>query len=351
MARVTDKVNPLKRKAKPVDNRLINYIALVVDTSGSMSHLTSKLNESIREQVSAIKQNAHASGQETYVSVYLFNNYTHRIVNCAYPEAVHVPTVRCDGGTALMDAVGEAITDFKGSKFANESRTSFLVITLTDGEENSSKRVTRSEFERMIRDCQATDRWSFAFMTPPGGRHALRNWGVPDGNVTEWDGYTEQSMDRVVAQASLGTQSYYLARSAGETRTESFFPDLSNVKLKDLKKLDNLSDKFRRLKVGKETDISSFCSEKLGKYEIGRAYYQLTKSEKIQDHKKLVIEDKKDKKLYGGDEARNLIGIASGPGVTVRVSPGNHANFNIFVNSTSMNRKLVRGTDLLYERS
>lgn len=37
-----------------------------------------------------------------------------------------------------------------------------------------------------------------------------------------------------------------------------------------------------------------------------------------------------------------------GPSFDAQVKPGNHANFDIFVQSTSFNRKLVRGTKLLY---
>jgi hypothetical protein len=36
--------------------------------------------------------------------------------------------------------------------------------------------------------------------------------------------------------------------------------------------------------------------------------------------------------------------------VEVKVAPGNHANYNLFVLSTSTNRKLVRGTLFLYEK-
>lgn len=343
MARVTDLVNPAKPK------RLVNHIALVVDTSTSMSHLSGKLQESLREQVNNIKKNSYGSDQETYVSIYTFADRVSCLVRSQFPEAVQVPYLSCHGWTALMDGVATAIRDFKVAKYADEPQTSFLIITLTDGEENRSQ-IMQHEFRRLLEECQLTNRWSFAFLVPPGGKYHVTALGVPAGNVQEWEA-SEVGMEQAKQVTMAATSSYYLERSAGRTSTQAFFPDLSKVKAKDLKKLDDVSKAFRRVKVDKEADISSFCVTKIGEYRLGCAYYQLTKPEKIQDHKKLVIEDKKTKKLYGGDEARNLIGIASGPGVTVRVSPGNHANFNIFVNSTSMNRKLVRGTELLVEKA
>jgi uncharacterized protein YegL len=347
--KVTDLVNPVKNPVRIEPKRLINHIALVVDRSESMAPLTKKLQETLQSHVNNIKKNAFESKQETYVSIYTFSYGVERRVVSQFPEAVRVPVIDCYGMTALKEAVGTAIEDLKCAKNASEPETSFLVITLTDGGENSSSKY--HGVDRMIRDCQKTDRWSFAFMVPPGCRMGTVNMmGVPAENVQEWEA-SERGLETVMTAASVGTSSYFSSRSAGQTSTRAFFTDLSGVKAKDLKKLDDLSDRFRRLKVAKEAQISDFCHEKVKKYEIGRAYYELTKTEKIQGHKKLVLLDRKTDKLYGGDDARKLIGIASGRGVEVKVSPGNHAGFKIFVNSTSMNRKLVRGTELLYEKA
>jgi hypothetical protein len=40
---------------------------------------------------------------------------------------------------------------------------------------------------------------------------------------------------------------------------------------------------------------------------------------------------------------------AKSAGQNVKVKPGNHLNYSIFVESTSNNRKLVRGSTLLYQ--
>jgi len=49
--------------------------------------------------------------------------------------------------------------------------------------------------------------------------------------------------------------------------------------------------------------------------------------------------------VYGPD-ARDLIGLPAGG--TEKVIPGNHANYDIYIQSTSNNRRLVRGTKLIY---
>jgi hypothetical protein len=48
-------------------------------------------------------------------------------------------------------------------------------------------------------------------------------------------------------------------------------------------------------------------------------------------------------KVYRGPEARKLLGL---PDHSVRVRPGDH-QFKIFIQSTSINRKLLAGTQLL----
>jgi hypothetical protein len=79
-------------------------------------------------------------------------------------------------------------------------------------------------------------------------------------------------------------------------------------------------------------------------YELGKAYYQLTKSEKIQPQKHICVMEKKTKKVYAGSYARDLLGL---PATEVKVSPQTNPEFDVFVQSTSINRKLVPGTRLL----
>ena len=94
--------------------------------------------------------------------------------------------------------------------------------------------------------------------------------------------------------------------------------------------------------------IRDFCESKIGSYQTGAAYYELTKPEDIQFHKAVVVENIHSGKRYSGPAARNLLGLP--PTGTIRVRPGDHGSFKIFVQSTSVNRKLVGGTTLLYYR-
>jgi hypothetical protein len=123
---------------------------------------------------------------------------------------------------------------------------------------------------------------------------------------------------------------------------------MSDLTSKDLKTtLDNIADKVKTWTVPAETEIRPFVEQKTGlPYQAGSVFYQLTKPEKVQDTKKLLIQEKNSKAMYAGNEARTLLGLPTG--VDCKVKPGNHANFDLFVQSTSVNRKLVRGTKLVH---
>jgi hypothetical protein len=173
-----------------------------------------------------------------------------------------------------------------------------------------------------------------------------------DGNVIEW----EQSV-RGMEEASVKTQNavgtYYAARSAGATHTKSFYnTDLSNVSKQQVKKaLHDITAQVQVFNIGprdNKREIRSFVEDKIGKtMQIGGAFYELTKTEnKVHDGKMIAVRDKRTGKIYSGVEARSVLGLPETG--TIKVVPGNHGEFEVYVQSKSVNRHLVGGTKLLY---
>jgi hypothetical protein len=121
------------------------------------------------------------------------------------------------------------------------------------------------------------------------------------------------------------------------------------VKAKDIKKnLKDVSGKLIRLPVSSEADIKGFVERNGYSYQIGSAFYQLSKDEKLQAHKRILVKEKGGKAVYTGDEARKLLGLpAATPYTEVKLRPMNLSTWEIFIASNSTNRKLVRGTNLM----
>ena len=80
----------------------------------------------------------------------------------------------------------------------------------------------------------------------------------------------------------------------------------------------------------------------------GAAFYQLIKTEKkVQDYKLVALRVKTSGKVYCGADARSMLGIGQAVG-TVRLVPGDHGKFDVFIQSTSVNRKIPAGTEVMY---
>jgi hypothetical protein len=332
---------------------LVNHITFVVDRSGSMRTIRGQVITVFNKQLKSVQTNATKSGQETFVSLYTFDNKVDKAVYFAkQAQAVaklSTKNYKMGGSTALLDAVGKSITDLKKVKGANTDHVSFLLIVLTDGEENASRLYNAKSLKKIIGEVQKTGRWSLAFLTPKTGVKYLKKFGIPEGNIQDWSA-TEKGTREMGERVIRGLDTFYASRGQGQRAVSQFFTaDMTNVGAKDLKEsLKECSKDFEAWPIASQAVIKDFVDGKLGagKYEKGRGYYELTKPETVQEQKSIAIMDLSNKSIYEGQAARAMLGLPySGK---VKVKPGNHTGFSIFVMSTSLNRVLVKGTTLLY---
>lgn len=121
----------------------------------------------------------------------------------------------------------------------------------------------------------------------------------------------------------------------------------SKYSLSELKPVS--SGRFQVLDVPYDIAIKDFVLLNGVEFKIGRGFYQFTKRVTVQDHKEIILRDKLTGDFFTGDSARHLAGIPVG--VTAKVSPENLPKFEVFIQSTSVNRKLLGGTKFLYEIS
>lgn len=117
--------------------------------------------------------------------------------------------------------------------------------------------------------------------------------------------------------------------------------------LEDLKPVS--SGRFQVLDVHSDVAIKDFVLSNGVEFKIGRGFYQFTKRVTVQDHKEIILRDKLTGDFFTGDSARHLAGIPIG--VTAKVSPESLPRFEVYIQSTSANRKLLGGTKFLYEIS
>ncbi len=256
----------------------------------------------------------------------------------------------CRGNTALFDAVSKGIDEYQ--KYENNKDTSMLMVVVTDGEENSSDYEVVRNIGQRLKNKQNLGNWSFIFMLPPGSKSTFcSRYSIPTDNAVEWEA-SDEGLEEVRETTSKGFTNYFNARSLGAQSVNAFYSqtNMAQLPVSVVKKaLDNIAHKCDVYDVPKEVVISDFVAKKTGApYKAGQSYYQLTKKEEVQPTKDVLIMEKGKSAIYAGQEARDLIGLHSG--ATDYVTPGNHANYDIFIKSTSHNRILVRGSKLIVRK-
>jgi von Willebrand factor type A domain len=108
------------------------------------------------------------------------------------------------------------------------------------------------------------------------------------------------------------------------------------------------SGRFQILSVDRDMPIKDFCSSQGVEFKPGRGFYELTKSEKVQGTKEIVLMARASGDLFTGTRARELLGLPLDD-EDVKLAATHLAEYVPFIQSTSVNRKLVGGTRLLYE--
>jgi hypothetical protein len=248
--------------------------------------------------------------------------------------------------TPLWDSVNTGIDTLMWDGGFNDT---YILMTITDGGENSSD-IDIGTLKRRIEQLQATDRWTFVFRVPLGYRGQLLNLGIPAGNIIEWE-QTEVALAASTAHTVSAMRSYVSDVSKGVTSSRSFYDTsaLEDIRPADLRaELTDITDKVRVESVWSEdegTQIRDFCMKSFGEFEIGRAYYQLDKTEKVQPSKKLIIKHKKKGKYYSGDVRSTLSLPSYGE---IKLKPADHPDYEVYVQSTSVNRKMTKKTKVVY---
>lgn len=329
---------------------IINHIGLVLDASSSMSPYRHDLVKVADSQIEHLARRSRELDQETRISVWTFADPTN--IHCVVwdKDVLRLPSIaqyyRPNGNTAFIDATLQSIRDL-GETPERYGDHSFLVYVLTDGEENRS-RNTAYTLQQALKDLK--DHWTLAALVPNArGVHEAKKFGFPAGNIEIWDANSAKGVSEAGDRVRAATDSYMQARATGVRSTRSLFStgaDAVNVQTIAQAGLAPLArGGYILVPVPTDGRIDEFTKQCGHTYQVGRGFYQLMKREEIQASKDIIVVGKKDHKVYSGRDARQMVGL---PDMNVRVSPNHNPDFDIFVQSTSINRKLIAGTRYLY---
>jgi hypothetical protein len=106
--------------------------------------------------------------------------------------------------------------------------------------------------------------------------------------------------------------------------------------------------KYQIMDVDRDCSIKDFVTRQHLVFKAGKGFYQFKKAEEISPTKLVVLRKQDTGELFEGDAARTIAGIPSDAGKK-KIKPGDVPGYDVFVQSTSYNRKLQGGTMFLYE--
>lgn len=324
----------------------INHFALVLDESGSMRGIAKQVVQVADQQIEYWATRSKEMDQETRVTVYTFNSgpakclfYDKDVLRLPSLEGLYFP----QGQTALIDATIKSIDDLKLTPQLYGDHA-FLVYVITDGAENQSVKKA-PDLNRILSN--TADNWTIAAFVPGvQGVFEAKQCGFEKDNVQIWD-TTSKGMTEVAQVMRQATDNYMRARASGVRGTRSLFQlKVEAINKKNMSNLDRLGPgQFRLVPVPSDGPIAEFVEHLTQRpYKKGEGYYQLTKSEIVQAQKEIAIFDRKNYTVYTGKQARKLLGL---PDYEIRIAAKSHPSYEIFIQSTSVNRKLIGGTNLL----
>ncbi len=323
---------------------LINHVVLVLDGSGSMQRHKGELIKVADQQIRHLALKSEELSQETRVSVYVFDD----TVECVIfdMDVMRLPSIAdlyyVRGMTALVDATIKSQQDLATTSQLYGDHA-FLTFVLTDGKENASSNRSFSKFVN-----PSEPNWTVAFLVPDSmGEAYVTRLGAHAGNVAIWDTTSAEGVNVAVNKISAATDNFMQQRTQGvRSSTNIFDTSAAAVNHRTVSSLKALEfNEYQLVDVDKQAQIRPFVQSLGYNYTQGMGYYQLIKTETIQANKNIIVVEKSSGKAYGGQDARHLIGLPDGR--NVRVKPNANPQYDIYVQSTSVNRKLLPNTKLL----
>lgn len=335
-----------------------NYIGFVNDNSGSMSSLTTAACKDYNANIAAIKDAATREMLDTVVSVVAVGvgkdnrgqegcGVTRQVMVSNPHVLKPITSWQATGGTPLYDGIGDMIEMLKALPDANKEDVSFLVLITTDGAERHSTIYNPVTLRALMLGVMKTGRWTFVFRVPKNSRmDKITTLGVSQDNIQQWE-TTSAGMAESTAKTTAAMNTFFSNKAAGMKSTSAFYADATKVNVAALEDVSSKISLYVVPDVDNGIEIRPFILRHRMEYLKGSAFYQLTKTEaKVGYMKQILVRDRQTGKFFAGKEARDMIGLPHDR--NARLHPGDHKNFDLFIQSESINRKLVGGTGVAY---
>jgi len=201
----------------------------VLDQSGSMSNARVQTVDLFNAQLKTLgeAQELHPE-QHFYAALTVFDTDVYHTIG--FSAVPGIPNLKLadyqpSGGTALYDAIGDSIARIQ-TFFAPELKSneiSVVVVILTDGMENSSRRHTASAISSKIKELEQSGNWSFTMLGADFDVHQLAE-GL-NLKSTSARQYSKSDFFEMERDLTFSILNYAEAKKAGKEAQEFFKVD------------------------------------------------------------------------------------------------------------------------------
>jgi uncharacterized protein YegL len=218
--------------AKPTTN-----VLFVLDMSGSMHGIREETIGMINAQIETLQEKRKEMGK-VRVSLIVFGYRAVPGVRVVW-ENVKIQDVAQftsddylpQGMTPMRDGIGSALT-LGETLDSGDAEDAVLVITITDGAENSSHEWTAQALADKVKELRDTGRWTFQILGANIDFSNVKDFGV---EKSEFSAYAANAVGMEKTSIGLGGSlgAYSAARSRGVTATQGL--DVPDSVPKDIK--------------------------------------------------------------------------------------------------------------------
>lgn len=207
-----------------------NYIALVLDKSGSMGSIKDSIIEAFNDNIETLKK--ETEGMITKVCLVVFSTHGNQSVPLWMADLDSVKPLteknyQPGGMTAMYDAVGYTLKRLSEDTKNETGDISYLVTVVSDGHENDSKNYKGSDIAEMIQARNEDGRWTITYV---GANQDLskvaKDMKLSSANTLNFDA-SKEGVRAMSVSYSTGTQNYFNARRKGLSSVDNFYEGVS----------------------------------------------------------------------------------------------------------------------------
>lgn len=154
----THTTQALSEDTTPVEHTDKYKIVVVLDESGSMDCIRDSMRTALNGLISEQRTVKERPCNFTLVK---FSDNVHRVIKnkpLDQVKSLEQSDYSPNGNTALYDAVGDTINWYRHER-------DVLMVIITDGQENSSKKYRKDQVLRMIKEKEQYAGWSYVYLS------------------------------------------------------------------------------------------------------------------------------------------------------------------------------------------